>query len=288
MLLIRWGASKRDVFYRMKIGKSQPAIWDIDNADANTGGQNFMVTIGTFFRTAFILLFLSSPALAWVHAAPNEAIFFEDTNFKGASLNLRLGPGERHVLLPRLGGLEKKISSLILGDNVKVLAFTEPDFQGGVVGYRNTIAEAMPDDDQICSLIVGPKGVPPYGVLFIHKRLSEVKAPASRVWHYITGDGSFFPLPESERELEVRFSKMPAKWDDRVRYVYVSPSVQTELFEDPGLKGRSLSLPPPDPGQEVVFDLRAFGFYDPKKSPPGVISSLIVRARKPAGGIRHQ
>jgi hypothetical protein len=182
--------------------------------------------------------------------------------------------------MPRLGGLDKKISSLFVGDNVKILAFTEPDFRGGVREYRNTIAEAMPDDDQISSLIVGPRGVPPHGVLFIHKRLSAVKAPAHGAWHYITGKGSFFPLPESERESDARFPQVPAEWDDRVRYVYVSPTVAVELFADPGLQGRSLSLPPPDRGQETVFDLRAFGFYDPKKSPPGIVSSLIVRTRK--------
>jgi hypothetical protein len=252
----------------------------MDKAAAAEGGQNFMVTIGTIFQTALTLLFLSSQALAWVQAAPNEAIFFEDTNFRGASLTLRLEPGKRHILLSHLKGLDKKISSLIVGDNVKVLAFTEPEFRGGAMEYRYTIAKAMPDDDQISSLIVGPKGAPPCGVLFIHKRLSEVKAPARRAWHYITGKGSFFPLPESERELDARFPQVPAEWDDRVRYVYVSPIVAVELFEDPGLHGRSLTLPPPDGGQGAVFDLRALGFYDPKKTPAGVISSLIVRTRE--------
>lgn len=239
-----------------------------------------MVTIGTIFQTAFTLLFLSSQTLAWVQAASNEAFFFEDTNFRGASLTLRLEPGRRHTLLSRLGGLDKKMSSLIVGDDVKVLAFTEPDFRGGVREYSNTIAEAMPDDDQISSLILGPRGEHPHGVLFIHKRLSEVKAPARGAWHYITGKGSFFPLPESERELEARFPQVPAEWDDKVRYVYVSPTVAAELFEDPGLQGRSLSLPPPNGGQGAVFDLFAFGLYDPKKSLPGVISSLIVRTRE--------
>lgn len=239
-----------------------------------------MVTIGMIFQTAFTLLFLSSQALAEVQAAPNEAIFFEDTHFRGASLNLRLEPGKRHALLSRLGGLDKKISSLIVGDNVKVLTFTEPHFRGVVSEYRNNIAEAMPDDDQISSLIVGPRGEPPQGVLFIYKRLSEVKAPPRGAWHYITGKGCFFPLPESERELEAKFPQVPAEWDDRVRYVYVSRTVAVELFEDQWLQGRSLSLPPPNGGQEAVYDLRDFGFYDPQKSPPGVVSSLIVRTKE--------
>ncbi len=239
-----------------------------------------MVMLGTIFQTAFTLLFLSSQALAWVQAASNEAIFFEDTNFRGASLTLRLEPGRRHTLVPRLEGMDKKISSLIMGDNVKVLAFTEPDLKGGVMDYRYTIAKGMPDDDQISSLIVGPRDAPPQGVLFIHKRLSEVKAPADGAWHRVTGKGSFFPLPESERDLEARFPQVPAEWDDKVRYVYVSPTAAVELFEDPGLRGRSLSLPPPNAVRQAVFDLRGFGFYDPQKSPPGVISSLIVRTRE--------
>ena len=236
-----------------------------------------MVTIGTIFQTAFILLFLSSHALAWVQAAPNEAIFFEDTNFGGASLALRLEPGRRHTLLSRLRGLDKKISSLVVGDNVKVLAFTEPDFKFPQT-WRSNIA--VPDDDQISSLMVCPRGEPPYGVLFIHKRLSKAKASARRAWTQITGKGSFFPLPESERELEAGFPQVPAEWDDRVRYVYVSPNVAVELFEDPGLQGRSLSLPPPNGGQQIVFDLRGFGFYNPQKSSAGVVSSLIVRTRE--------
>ena len=239
-----------------------------------------MVSPKTALRIAFILLFFSAQALAWDQAAPNEAIFFEDMNFKGTSLKLRLEPGKRHILLPLLGGLEKKISSLIIGDNVKVLAFTEPGFKGRVSEYRNTIAEAMPEDDQIASLIVGLKDEPPYGVLFILKRLSEVKVPSNGAWHYITGKGSFFPLPESEQELEARFPQVPAEWDDRARYVYVSPAVAAELFEDPWLKGRSLSLPPPDRGRVGVFDLHDFGFYDPKNSPPGIVSSLVVRSKK--------
>jgi hypothetical protein len=239
-----------------------------------------VVTKKTILQAAFTLLFLSSQALARVQAAPNEVIFFEYTNFRGVSLTLRLEPGRRHTLLPHLGGLDKKISSLIVGDKVKILAFTEPNFRGGVREYRIPVAEAMPDDDQISSLIVGPRGAPSEGVLFIHKRLSEVKTPARGAWHYITGKGSFFPLPETEREWEAKFPQVPAEWDDRVRYVYVSPTVAVDLFEGPGMQGRSLSLPPPNGGHQTVFDLQAFGFYDSKKTPRGVVSSLIVRTRE--------
>lgn len=138
----------------------------------------------------------------------------------------------------------------------------------------------MPDDDQISSLIICPKEAPPQGVLFIHKRISEVKAPSRRQWNYITGKGSYFPLPESVKESEARFPQLGSDWNDKVRYVYVAPTAEVELFEDPGFGGRSLSLPYPKSGQETFFDLSSFGFYDLKKSPPGFISSLMVRTRE--------
>lgn len=78
-----------------------------------------MTLIRMIIQAAFTILLLSSQALAWVQAAPNEAIFFEDANYKGASLTLRLEPGMRHKLMPRLGELDNKISSLIMGGDVK-------------------------------------------------------------------------------------------------------------------------------------------------------------------------
>lgn len=226
-----------------------------------------------------LLLALPGAVGAWETAAPEEAVFFADANFQGASLKLSLQPGSRHRLLPTLEDLDKKISSLRLGENVKAIAFTQPHFGGAARVYLYTMAEEMPDDDQIASLIVCPKNEPPQGVLFIQKRLSEVKAPAPRQWHYLTGRGVFFPLPESKQEVEAGFAQVGPEWNDQVRFVYVAPGVETELFVDPEFKGSSLSLPPPVKGTQTVFDLSQYGFYNPKKKPAGVISSLKVKAR---------
>lgn len=230
-------------------------------------------------QVGLIILFFSTYSFAWVPAAPNEAIFFADANFQGESLTLRLQPGIRHRLMPGLGGLDKKISSIIVGDTVKVLVFTNWDFEGAVREYVYTIAANLPDDDQISSLIVCPKEEPPQGVLFIQKRLSELKNLPQRSWNYITGKGIFFPLPESEKEPQAKFPRMAGDWDGRARYVYISPAVEVELFDGPEFTGRSLSLPVPGSGQQTVFDLSSFGFSDPKKSPPTAISSLVVRTR---------
>ncbi len=124
--------------------------------------------------------------------------------------------------------------------------------------------------------IVCPKEASPQGVLFIQKRISEIKTSSKRPWHYITGKGIFFPLPESARESEAKFPLVSPDWN-QVRYVYVSPGVEAEFFSDPDFQGRSLSLPCADCGPQPVFDLQTFGFYDARKS-PGVISSLSVRA----------
>jgi hypothetical protein len=238
-----------------------------------------MMMLKLMMLIGLISLLASSPVLGWVPAAPDEAIFFEDANFKGESMALRLQPGIRHRLMPALGKLDRKISSVIVGEKVKVFVFTNPDFGGAMREYVFTVAENMPDDDKIASIIVCPKEEPPQGVLFIQKRSSEVKTPSQRPWHYITGKGIFFPLPEAEKESEAKFPRLAKEWNNKVRYVYVSPAVETDLFDEAEFSGPSLSLPYPEAGQQTVFDLISFGFYDPKKTPPGVISSLTVRTR---------
>jgi hypothetical protein len=225
-----------------------------------------------------LLLFISS-ALARIEAAPNEAIFFDFPDFQGPSLVVRLEPGMRQALKPALGAMDNKISSIIMGENVKALVFTDPDFRGAVRLYDYTIAEGMPDNDQISSLIVCPKEETAQGVLLIQKRVGEIKTSTARPWHYITGKGIFFPLPESKQESEARFPVVAKDWI-KVRYVSIAPAVQADLFSSPDYQGRLLSLPEPNSGRQGVFDLGQYGFYDPKKSPPGGVSSLVVRTKK--------
>jgi hypothetical protein len=241
--------------------------------------KTFAMMTKIIIPAGLILIFSGSLALAWTNAAPNEAIFFDDPDFHGPSLTARLEPGMRQVLKPALGELNNKISSIIVGEKVKVLVFTEAEFRGAVRMYTYNIAERMPDNDQISSLIVCSREDPPQGVLFIQKRLSEIKTSSARPWHYITGQGIFFPLPESTRETESAYPHISPGWD-KVRYVYVSPGIEAKLYTDPGFKGRSLSLPCPDCGPQGVFDLSTFGYLDVKKSPSGVISSVLVRAQE--------
>ena len=254
-----------------KISVSYPGLGDMARTK-----RRIMIMTRMIIHVGIILLLFSSQALAWTNAAPNEAIFFDDPQFQGPSLTVRVEPGMRQALKPALGALDNKISSLIVGENVKVLVFTDPAFRGAVRMYDYTIADHMPDNDQISSLLVCPKEVSPQGVLFIQKRISEIKTSSKRPWHYITGKGIFFPLPESARESEAKFPLVAPDWD-KVRYVYVAPGVEAEFFSDPDFKGRSLSLPCADCGPQTVFDLQSFGFYDARK-PLGVISSLSVKA----------
>jgi len=240
--------------------------------------QSLMISMRMILQAGLIILLFYSKALAWTNAAPNEAIFFDEPDFQGPSLTVRLEPGMRQVLKPELGELGKKISSLIVGEKVKVLVFTAVGFRGAVRMYPYTIAENMPDNDQISSLIVCSKEDPPQGVLFIQKRLSEIKTSSARPWHYITGQGIFFPLPESARETESAYP-LVSPGSDKVRYVYVSPGAEAKLFTESEFKGKSLSLPSPNSGPQTVFDLSTFGFFDVSKSPSGVISSVKVVAQ---------
>jgi hypothetical protein len=255
------------------------SFWGWGRRTLTKYGRSFLISTRMILLAGIILLSWCQ-ARAWTDAAPNEAIFFDDPNFQGPSLAVRLEPGMRQALKPALGALDKKISSIILGEKVKVLVFTRSDFRGAVRMYTDTIAENMPDNDDISSLIVCPKEESPQGVLFIQKRLSEVKTTSPRPWHYITGQGIFFPLPEAAKESEASFRLVAPEWDNQVRYVSISPAVEAKFFDDPEFKGRSLLLPCADCGPQTVFDLRTYGFYDPKKSPPGVISSLIIKTRE--------
>ena len=125
--------------------------------------QSVMISMRRILQAGFIILLLNSSALAWTNAAPNEAIFFDDPDFQGPGLNVRLEPGMRQALKPTVGMLDNKISSLIVGEKVKVLVFTGVGFQGAVRMYTYTIAENMPDNDQISSLIVCSKVRPAPG-----------------------------------------------------------------------------------------------------------------------------
>ena len=239
--------------------------------------RSFMIMTRMVISAAIMVLFFSLPAPArTLEAAPNEAIFFDAPEFHGPSLTVRLEPGMRQALKPVLGALDNKISSMVVGENVKVLVFTDPTFRGAVRMYDYTIADNMPDNDDISSIIVGPKEVSPQGVLFIQKRTSEIKTSAKRPWHYITGKGIFFPLPESAGESEAAFPGVTADWG-KARHVSVAPGVGAELYRQPDFKGKSLSLPCADCGQQTVFDLQTFGFFEAGKSTGG-ISSLRVRA----------
>lgn|GEM_PF-5270917 len=229
---------------------------------------------------AVLALLMRGPAWAWAETAANEVVVFEDPNYQGMSMSLRLEPGMRHRLVPTLGKLDDKISSMAIGRDVKVMVCTDPHFSGAIRDYRFDVAKDMPDDDMISSLIVSRKGTPPQGVLVIHKRTTEVKSLSSSQLHYITGNGIFFPLPERLAATEARFPRLGADWNDKVRYVSVSPGVEVELCEDADFGGRCVSLPAASEPQKSFFDLSQYGFCDPHRSPPGITSSLKVRSRE--------
>mgnify|MGYP005855106815 CR=1 FL=1 len=240
---------------------------------------NLFAKVKILLTAGLLILALGSPTWSWKSAGPQEAIFFADPKFKGESLTVRLEPGLRHRLFPVLGNLDKKISSILMGENVKVFVFTKSGLTGAMREYTYTVAENMPDDDQIGSLLVCHRDEPPQGVLGIRKRISEVKSPASRPWHYITGQGIFFPLPEAGQESETRFPRLPEGWGTNLRYLHVPLGVEVTIWKGHDFSGERFSLPPSGQETRTFFDLEELGFYHPKKSPPGNLASLIVRAR---------
>lgn len=71
-------------------------------------------------------------------APSNSVIACDATEFMGSCETFDLQPGYRHVLVPNPAGLKGKISSIAVGDQVEVWAFSGPRFTGhSVVIDRN-------------------------------------------------------------------------------------------------------------------------------------------------------
>lgn len=199
---------------------------------------------------------------------PFEVIAYEHVNFVGEYKRFKIEPGMRHKLVPYVGGMNDRISSIQVGSKVKVFMFMHKNFNEYMGDYYDS-AKILPGsiNDSISSLIVSPKecGHFPIGAFLTdHRTFSHRR--------------QFFPLPEPLNETEARYANLPNMNDDANEISFypfkqapVCGNVQVTLYEHANFKGGSITLPGgdgsiPDDG----FPLSNYKFGD-------TASSLIVR-----------
>ena len=199
---------------------------------------------------------------------PNEVIVYEHVNFVGEYMRFKIEPGMRHKLVPYLGVMNDRISSIQVGSKVKVFVFMHKNFNEYMGDYYNSVKVLTGSgNDSISSLIVSPKecGRFPVGAF-----LKDHRTFSHRM--------QFFPLPEPLNETEARFAILPDMNDDANEISFypfketpVCGNVQVTLYEHANFKGRSINLPGGDGSiPDEGFPLNKYKFDD-------TASSLIVR-----------
>ncbi|MCP4666737.1 MAG: hypothetical protein GY849_10250 [Deltaproteobacteria bacterium] len=216
---------------------------------------------------ALFFLTAAEQGLAQRHAAPNEVIIFDQTDYAGGSKSIKLERGMRHKLAPVLGDWDDQISSVMVGSNVSVALFQHADFMGkykvsetdletiGRVGNTDM-------DDQTSSLIVFPR--PPWGQELPDGVLLRAYHPK---W-YLKGRRAFFPLPENEAEHRALYPYVGDRINDRSQVISTDGPVEAVLYEQPDFRGKSLVFSP----KQGPYELSEHKFDK-------MASSLIVRSK---------
>ena len=155
---------------------------------------------------------------------PNEVIVYEHVNFIGEYMRFKIEPGMRHKLVPNLGGMDNRISSIQVGSKVAVIGFKYKNF---IEGAMNTVFWNSNKNlhesglgDTFSSLIVYPKecGNLPVGAYLIdHRTFSHRR--------------QFFPLPEPLNETESRYATLPNMNDDANESVLKNRTFYKPVFD---------------------------------------------------------
>jgi hypothetical protein len=227
---------------------------------------------------AFLLLLIAIPAFGQ-DVGPNQVIIFEHNDFVGKSVSFTLEPGMRQKLVPKLLNFNDKVSSILVGKNVKVMVFKHVDFKGKYRVFRtvNRLSEFKEFDalfqqgdmnDWISSMIIFPSTrYTPAGVVLEHDTWD---------WGDRTKIGDnfraqYFPLSENKTEDKAKFSDLTDYMNDQAEYIRLNGNVVVTVYEHNDFKGSSLKFPGEGPSQDKsYYKLETYQFKDK-------ISSLIVQ-----------
>jgi hypothetical protein len=220
---------------------------------------------------AVLLLLLAIPVFGQ-DVGPNQVIIFEHNDFVGKSVSFTLESGMRQKLVPKLLNFNDKVSSILVGKNVKVWVYEHVDFKGKstfrtastkqlskhkwvYIASNATVSDHEEINDKISSMIIFPQHrIRPVGVdLEGNDRLQ------------------FFPLAENKTEDKAEFPDLTDYMNDKAETLLLRGNVAVTVYEHNDFKGASLKFPGAGPSQDKSN--YGLGTYQFKNK----VSSLIVQ-----------
>ena len=210
---------------------------------------------------------------------PFSVVLCEHVDFIAPCRTYTVESWMRHKLVPSLGDLNDKISSIRVGSQVEALLFERANFQGDQVlnmdyRLRGDLRDLTSFNDDASSLIVIPKGR--------HKAGGGVSLDAVIQIFGLGGEEGFFPLPERASETVAKYPYVGSFVNDAADCIGLFEGVTVDLFEHPNFTGQRTRLPgmtgkgtasPDCIAQGHEIDLKPYKMNEK-------VSSLIVYADK--------
>ena len=228
---------------------------------------------------AVLLMLLASPVFGQ-GVGPNQVIVFQHNDFVGKRMPFTLGPNMRHKLVPTLGDFNDKISSILVGEKVRVRVFKHVQFKGKHRDFTtvdrlskfkefDALLQHGDLNDWISSMIIYPRSKKnPAGVGL--QRDTWIWGERSKI-----GDNylyQFFPLPEQKTQDRAEFPSFSDYMNDKAEYLNLLGDVHVRVFEHANFNGEPLPFPGAGPSQDKTFyNLKTYQFKNK-------ISSLTIQA----------
>jgi hypothetical protein len=226
-----------------------------------------------------VTVMLSGVATAGPPVAPNEVCIYEHINYVGESACFRLEPGMRHKLVPTVGRMNDRASSIHVGEGVaEVFIYEHARFGGRSWELDTSVPILGRFNDIVSSMTIYPTGnllqkwwqerrtdATP---LFFRKGRGVELVKSGRIGS--SGEVVFYPLAERLNDLEAVYPNL--HWmdmNDKAIIVRLLGDVEVTLYEHANFGGKPLPLPGAGSTQKD-FNLRDFHF-------DGIVSSLKVR-----------
>lgn len=206
---------------------------------------------------------------------PNEVCIFEHIDYVGQRACFRVEPTNmRHKLVPTLGNMNDRASSVLIGSGVFVQMYQDAHYSGRRKLYSDNkrVFGDPPEgwplrfdfggmNDVVSSLIVVPRHTPLSGVYLVEGSDSFRKMVV------------FYPLPEHKFDYIASFPKLDRmSMNDVATKVLLAGDVSVDLYEHANFRGKWIRLPSnAHSTKQIEFELKPYQF-------DGITSSLKVRA----------